>query len=84
MDNLRKEKKSKFISPRLRTAKSTNAGDIGGVHAAKALFRVDTIMRRGCNEIELCLIYDFVSVFKKTIIQSLKFSQQLNVPCWCY
>ena len=41
--NLEK-KKSKCISPRLHTAKSTNAGDIGGVHAAKALFRVDTIM----------------------------------------
>ena len=38
------KKKKKSISPRLRTAKSTNAGDIGGVHAAKALFRVDTIM----------------------------------------
>ena len=42
--NLGKKKKSKCISPRLRTAKSTNAGDIGGVNAAKALFRVDTIM----------------------------------------
>ena len=41
---LEKKKKSKCISPRLRTAKSTNAGDIGGVHAVKALFRVDTIM----------------------------------------
>ena len=40
----KKKKKSKCISPRLRTAKSTNAGDIGGVNAAKALFRVDTIM----------------------------------------
>ena len=39
------------------------------------------LWRRGCNEIELCLIYDFVSVFKKTIIKSLKISQQLNVPC---
>ena len=27
------------------------------------------LWRRGCNEIELCLIYDFVSVFKKTIIK---------------
>ena len=31
------------------------------------------LWRRGCNEIELCLIYDFVSVFKKTIIKFWKF-----------
>ena len=27
------------------------------------------LWRRGCNEIELCLIYDFVSVFKKNYHQ---------------
>ena len=61
----KKRKKSKCISPRLRTAKSQRLETLEEYMQQKHYSELIPLWRRGCNEIELCLIYDFVSVFKK-------------------
>lgn len=51
----------------LTPAKSTNAEDNGPGVQQKHYSELLLLWRRGCNEIELCLIDDFVSVFLKKL-----------------